>query len=293
MRTQWLVAFALALPVAVIFARTGAPAELRASHAAAQASGNVVVVVVNGRAITEADVTVRMKSDVHTPTATADRRKAAIEALVVQELLAQRAHEIGLDQDPKLAEEAAEADAQLAAFKRRRLADLFVEREIVSKVDTSDAEARKYFDDNASRIKSEVHVLQIFRRNKQAIDAARAAIASGKRFEDVAGMGYMQVPPGGHAPWDVGFVKYLQLPEQVRDVAMNLKPGEVSEVISAPNDRYWIVKLVERRDDPTMTFEMARASILDALRMSKIDARRAEIERGLRAQAKVELKGNQ
>jgi hypothetical protein len=286
MRTQWLLAFALALPMGALFLRSGGRHD-HGAGAAASSSAHRVLVTVNGHDITNADLDARVKSETHGVAVPEDRRRAMLEGLVTQELMAQRARELGIDADPRYTEEAAEADAQIAGFKRRRLADLFIEREIVSKTETSDAEARKFFDDNGPRVRTELHLLQIFRRSRTAIDAAQAALSSGKRFEEVAGGGMEGMPPGRRAPWDIGFTKWLQLPEALREPAFALKPGEVSGILVGPNDRFWIVKLVERREDAAATFETLRMPITDFLRQSKIEARRAQAEKEIRDRAKI------
>ncbi len=288
MRTQWLLAFALALPMGALFLRSGGQHDHHGRHGAApSASGAQVLVTVNGHDITAADLDARVKAETHGMAVAGDRRAAMLDGLITQELMFQRAHELGIDADPRFSEEAAEADAQIAAFKRRRLADLFIEREIVSKTETTDAEVRKFFDENGPRARTELHLIQIFRRSRAAIDAAQAALSSGKRFEEVAGGGMEGMPPGRRAPWDIGYTKWLQLPEPLREPAFALKPGEVTGILAGPNDRFWIVKLVERREDAAATFDTLKQPIADFLRQGKIEARRAQVEKELRERAKI------
>lgn len=287
MRTQWLFAFALALPMGALFLRSGGAHEHGRAGAAPSGSAAVVLATVNGHVITAADLDARVKAETRGMPIPADRRRGMLDGLVTQELMAQRARELGLDADPRFAEESAEADAQIAGFKRRRLADLFIEREIVAKTETTDAEARKFFDENGPRVRTELHLLQIFRRNRAAIDAAQAALSSGKTFEEVAGGSAEGMPPGRRAPWDIGTTKWLQLPEALREPAFALKPGEVSGVIAGPNDRFWIVKLVDRREDPAATFDTLRMPLNEFLRQAKLEARRAQAEKEIRDRAKI------
>jgi parvulin-like peptidyl-prolyl isomerase len=286
-RTQWLLAFALALPMGALFLRSGGRHDHGHSGSAPASSAAKVLVTVNGHDITTADLDARVKSETHGMAVPEERRRAMLDGLVTQELMAQRARELGIDADPRYSEEAAEADAQIAGFKRRRLADLYIEREVVSKTETTDAEARKFFDENGPRARTELHLIQIFRRNRAAIDAAQAALASGKKFEEVAGGGMEGVPPGRRAPWDIGYTKWLQLPETLREAAFAMKPGEVSGILAGPNDRFWIVKLVERREDSAATFETLRMPITDFLRQTKIEARRAQVEKELHDRAQI------
>jgi hypothetical protein len=61
----------------------------------------------------------------------------------------------------------------------------------------------------------------------------------------------------------------------------------VSGILAGPNDRFWIVKLVERREDAAATFDTLRMPITDFLRQSKIEARRAQVEMELHDRANI------
>lgn len=289
-RTSWLLALALAFPVGVLFARTSpvrAPHGASTSAAGSASGGAQVMAWVNGKAITVADVDLRLRGEARGKTPPVERRAAMLEQVVAQELLAQRAHDLGLDADPKYVEESADADAQIGAYKRRRLADLTVDREILSTINPTDADAKKFFDDNQPKLRAEYHVVQIFRRGRSAIDHARDAVNGGKSFDEVAKEGLETAMPGMLPPWDLGWAKWLQLPEPMRDAVASLKPGELSGVIAGPGERYWLVKVIERRDDDKLTFDSAKPQILDYLRTSRIDAARAALEKDLRAKAKI------
>jgi hypothetical protein len=289
-RTAWLLALALAFPVGVLFARTSvqhAPGAGAAAASGSASGGAQVVAWVNGKPITLADVDLRLRGEARGKTPPAERRTAMLEQIVSQELLAQRAHELGLDADPKYVEESADADAQIGAYKRRRLADLTIDRELVSAATPTDADAKKYFDDNLPKLKGELHIVQIFRRGRAAIDSARDSINAGKSFDDVAKVGLEESMPGMLPPWDLGWVRWLQLPDPIREAAANLKPGEVSGVISGPGERFWIIKLVERREDDKVSFDLLKPRILELLRNSRLETSRAALEKDLRAKAKI------
>lgn len=289
-RTSWLLALALALPFGVLFARTGVAPSSHGGGAAAAGSasgGGQVVALVNGRAITLAEVDLKLRGEARGKTPPLARRQAMLEQLVAQELLAQRAHDLGLDADPKYAEESADADAQINSYKRRRLADLTVDREVVAGANPTDADARKFFDENQAKLRTELHVLQIYRRGRAAIDAARDSVNGGKSFEDVAKEGLDDGMPGMLPPWDIGWMHWHELPEALRDAAYGLKPGQVSGVIGGAGERFWLLKLVEKREDAKLTFEGIRAPLIDLLRNTRVEAGRAKLEQDLRARAKI------
>jgi parvulin-like peptidyl-prolyl isomerase len=181
-----------------------------------------------------------------------------------EERLAARAREIGLDQDPGYLETVRVHRAQLAAFERHELAELYFRKEIAGKVTVTPDEARAYFDANAVRIASDVHVLQVFVRGEKDLHDVQAKLDAGATFESVA--------------LDLGWMKWVQVPEAWRAAVYTMKPGEVSGVLKGPKNRYWIIKLVDRRQDENVTFEAVQAQLTDAVKSEKIEALRARVE---------------
>jgi len=143
----------------------------RSVSAAATARGPepAVVARVNGVAITEIDLDLKLKSDNHEAAPGPERRKVALEQLVTREILAQKALAQGLDRDPKYLEGQRVRAAQMAAYERQELAELLLRREGDKRGVPTEADARAYFDQYGSRVRSRVHVLQILRRTEAAI----------------------------------------------------------------------------------------------------------------------------
>jgi parvulin-like peptidyl-prolyl isomerase len=134
-----------------------------------------------------------------------------------------------------------------------------------------------------------VHVWQIFLRHEGEIEAARRELEAGVPFEEAARRRFPNVPASAGAFWDVGWVRLAQAPEAWRDELAKLEPGATSGVLRGPKNRFWILKLVGRRENPALTFEAVKPAVVEAVRAEKIEARRAEKERELRARAKVEI----
>jgi hypothetical protein len=45
----------------------------------------------------------------------------------------------------------------------------------------------------------------------------------------------------------------------------------VSEIIKGPNERYWVIKLVDKMVDPKITFDTEKEKIVEVLRKQKAD----------------------
>jgi hypothetical protein len=228
-----------------------------------------VVATVDGVTIDEKDVELRLRVDNHGP-----ERRTAVDAIVREQLLAARARAVGLDQDPGYLETVSGYKAQLAALERHERAELYFKKEIAAKVTVSPDEARAYFEANKERLATDLHVFQIFVRGEKELQAAQAQLAGGAPFESVGR--------------DLGWMKSVQVPETWRSVIYTMKPGETSGVLKGPKDRYWIIKLVDRRANPDVKFEDVEAQLTDAVKSEKIEALRAQTDRDLRARAKVE-----
>jgi len=261
-----------------------------ATSSSATAGGAKVLARVNGVPITELDVKFRskapsqhegVKSDVVGP--------VVIETLIRDELVYQRAVELGLDKDPEYLKRVQEMEAQLATFKRRQMVDAFYAKEVHQKTEVPEAEVKAYFDRHSADIRAELHVMQLlYTRDPDAARAASDAIKGGKSFEEVAKERFKGIPPQEKAPWDLGFMKWNQLPEAWWDVVFKMKPGEVSDVISGGEQRFWVLKLVERRDNPNASFEDFKPRIISVLKRTRVEERRAELLDELKKKAKIE-----
>jgi hypothetical protein len=208
-----------------------------------------------------------------------------VETIIREELLAQKAVQLGLDADPKLQEEIDALQAQVQALRRQRLAEKFIRHEVTDKVVVDTAASRKFFDDNEARIRADLHVMQIFGRDEKKILEARAALQAGTPFEEVA-RGLMPNLPEGAKPWDLGFLSWKQVPEAWLPAAYTLQPGKPSEVIRGPSNRFWIIQIVEKRLNATK-FEDVQPILADDLKTGLMAARRAQVEKELFNAAKI------
>lgn len=248
------------------------------------------LVVVDGVPLTERDLQLRLRPD-HQQDATAERppeyKKAVLEAMIAQELAAKQAAALGLDADPEYQRDLAPLEAQVAAFKRKALADLWGRHLLTTDGAVTDAEARAFFDQHRAQLSTQVQVFQIMRRTRAAIEQAHAELQAAPSFEAYAQSQFPSLP-GGERPWDLGFLRWQQLPEEWRDVVYGLKKGETSPVIQGQKDRFWILKLVETRADQSVTFETARPTVIEALQRGRQAAIEAKALEKLRAGARID-----
>ncbi len=252
-----------------------------------------LVATVNGAPITRTEVELRLRAGgghQGPAEATPEARQGALEAVITQELFAQRAQSLGLDGDPAFLDAMAQVEAQVREVRRRELSRLFVDKELSAKAEATPAEVQAYFEANAGRIRVEVRVSQLLVKGRAAADALAAELAAGRSFDDVA-RGRFPALPGGQEPWRLGFLTWQQVPEPWWPELDRLSPGGVSGPIAGPSERFWVIRLDEKRESAAMTLEVATPTIKNLLRAGKADDARAAAAKALRAAAKVEVVG--
>lgn len=244
-----------------------------------------VVARVNGVAITRTDVQREARGGGH-PGVMPEAEKDVVERLVRQELAAQRAREMRLELAPEARVELARLEAQVAAFRRRKLAEAY-DRHVAAKAVVSDEQARKYFEAERARIRTEVHVWQIMMHDDARIEEARRELEVGVPFEKVARRQFPALPESAGPFWDLGYLRWMQVPAPWRSALDGLEEGQTSGVIQGPKGRRWILRLIDRRENPDITFDLVKPMIVETLRGARIEAARADAERELRSGARV------
>lgn len=267
-------------PAAVRDQVAGAKAEPPASAADALAT-------VNGTLIGEADIRFALRDVGHDKEVPAQHRRNVLEVIIGRELIAQEAVRLGLDANPSYLKKLRRLEAQINAFKRKELSELFFRREIAQRRAVSEADAKRYYAEHTEQIRSEIHVWQILLRTEAAIGQVRDELLRGASFEKVAARRFPKRPATSGAPWDLGYLKWKQVPKSWRDVVYELAEGEVSGVIRGPNNRFWIVKLIDKRQDPRITFESIKPTVVEVLTSATAAELRERTLRGLRAKAKI------
>lgn len=247
-----------------------------------------VLARVNGVPITRSDVKLKLDTGSHEAVPSPDFEKNVLETLIGREVLAQQARTLGLDKDPTYLEAAKKLGAQVRGFERQELSELLLRREGARRGNPSEETARAYFEKNKKRISTELHVLQILRRNEAQATETRNAIQNGKPFEEVAAELLPPNLPPGSKPWDLGFMSFSKVPDPWREWVYELKPGETSGIIRGPNERFWIVKVVEVRENADVTFEGVREAVFADMARGGQDSARSTLETELRDKAKIE-----
>jgi len=247
-----------------------------------------VLALVNGVPVTEADVHAEIHSKTPVGELGPEQKKILLDRVIGKELVAQKATELDLGDTP-YREELARRMADVNEWKRQALADAYFRHEAAQLPPVTDEEARRYFDENATAIRTETHVLQILARDEAQIAQVQQELASGTSFEDAARKRFPDLP-AGKTPWDLGYLKWKQIPDAWRNILATMKPGETSEVVRGSGGRFWIIRLLDRREDAALDFETVKPVIVEDLKNAKVEQARTHAADDLRKTARIEYR---
>lgn len=251
-------------------------------------------VTVNGRRISEAEVQLRRRDrSMGEPVPTRD---AALEQVVTLELQAQRAEQLGLDQDPDFLAKMEQVASQVRDARRSELAKLYRLKEVLEKAKPTEAEVQAYYAGNAKRLRTEYLIEQLFTNSRAAAEADAAAIAKGASFEEVAlarakAMLKTVPVPDGFKPYELPPMTFDAVPPEWWPALDALAPGGVSGVIAMPKERFAIIRLLSTKELPEVTLETVRPRLEAVLKAKALEERRLTLDADLRRNATIERRG--
>jgi peptidyl-prolyl cis-trans isomerase C len=216
-----------------------------------------VIAEVGERKITVQDFTdVVAGNELSYPAAPDSAKRLALLDLMRRELLMHEAIKRGLDKDSL-------AVRYRAAVEERSLVEALYRREAPSDVPVSDGEISEFY----SWRDSAAHTRLIYTTDREAADAALAALRAGEDFGAVATRYNISgtMPPGG----DLGF----RLPGDLVDpLDTQLRTGAVGELLGpfqAPTEGWFVMRIEERRANPQPPLDQARGDLEIMLRQRK------------------------
>jgi parvulin-like peptidyl-prolyl isomerase len=223
----------------------------------------VVLATVNGVHILGDEVVARLGG--HGDGIDQAAKDKAIDAVIADELLYQKAVKLGFDKDPKFQDSVRMMEMKIMAYKRAEMGRRVRDTQIASHVAVTEQEAKDYYEKHADEFGTDLHlgVLQFPDAVKAGETAAR--VSSGTPFEKIAAEQFADAPKKMHRAWDKGFLHWDQVPAAFTGDVYRLKKSEVSGVlVSGPSEAY-IVKVIDRRKNTTATFDKVKPTIENRL----------------------------
>jgi peptidyl-prolyl cis-trans isomerase C len=191
-------------------------------------------------------------------------------------------------------------EKELVDFTRKDIViNNLIQKEIATKVDVSDDEAKKFYTENIDRFKQQEsvkasHILvgvdpkATAEEKTKAKEKAEALLKKVKAGEDFAALAKKESTcPSSAQGGDLGFFSKGQMVAPFEKAAFALKPGEISDVVETQFG-YHIIKVTEHKDGETAKFDDTKDKLKEYLKGQKTQKAVTDYIAALKTKANVE-----
>ncbi len=281
-------------------------------------TGNEIVAKVNGEKITKAEFTRAFNYELskYDPKILNDQerlkpiKKAVLDKLIQDTILYLKAKEAGITATgSELADEYVRYKSQYteAAFqkmlqlkgmkyedwkeeKRREfLIDKLIDQEVASKIDISDADIKKYYNQHKKDFTrgDEVHARQIVVDELKKAEELHAKAVKGENFAAMATE--FSIAPEAKNGGDLGWFPRGVMPKEFDDACFPLPAGMISPIVRTEYG-YHIFKVIERRPAAVIPLKDVKDKIVQLARRERMEKAFDEWYEPIKKRAKVEIK---
>lgn len=262
------------------FARFGLALALSAFMASGvKAQEDKVVATVNGKTITEAELTLAEAEldQQFSRLPQEQRRAAALSAVIEIRLLAAEAEAKGLDKDPAFQQ-------RMAFLQQRALHSAVIDQEVSAKI--TDEEIRKRYDTEmaATPPVNEVKARHILVKTKEEAVEIIKQLDGGGDFEKLANE-HTSDPSGKTTGGDLGYFGPGQMVPEFEKAALALDVGAYTKEPVQSQFGFHVIKVEDKRTQQPPAFEQVKDQVKSMLLRDKYFA----LVKSLRTAAKVEV----
>jgi parvulin-like peptidyl-prolyl isomerase len=189
-----------------------------------------------------------------------------------------------------------EADLQ-KQFEEGLLVQEIRRMEVDNKISLTEPDVDKYYRDHITEYTeaAKVRLREVVVRFEEGGEA-EAAEKARRLLQDIQqGADFAEVARrhsdanSREAGGDLGYFEKRELAEPLAEVAFQLAPGDISDIIRFESSLR-IIRVEEKTEEKTMTLDSVRKEIADALFQEKLQERTVRYLRQLREQAIIEIK---
>ena len=250
-----------------------------------ESSGGKVLAEVNGAKITSEDFQKELENlpPYLKPMAESiDGRKELLDTMIVRQIVLQEAAKSGIDKGKEVTD-------KVEDLRKRVIVEAFLKKKIEDEAKISDAELKKFYDDNSEKFKTgdQVKASHILVKSEKEAQDILAKLKSGTPFEELAKKNSLDstAAKGGDLGW---FGKGNMVPEFEKAV-FGLKEGELSGVVKTKFG-YHIIKVTGKRPAGARPFAEVKEQIKGALLSSRQGEIFKKLKDDLKKSAKIEIK---
>ena len=222
-----------------------------------------VLATVNGVPITGDEVAERFGG--HEDLLDQAAKDKAVDAVIAEELMYQKAVQLGFDKDPKYQNAVRMLEMKLTAYKRAEMGRRVRDTQIAARVTVTDRDIKDYYEKHQEEIGTDLHLGVLQFADTVTAKAALGRIRSGTAFEKIAAVQFAHAPKGMDRAWDKGFLHWDQMPAAFTNDVYRLKKGEVSDVLSSGPAEAYLVKVLDRKKNASADFEHVKPLIENKL----------------------------
>jgi len=247
--------------------------------------GGQVLAEVNSGSITTGDFNRELKNLPEYLKSMADTpqgRKEMLDTMVIRELILQQASKDGVDKGPEIEE-------KLQDLKKRLIVESFLKKKVESESQVSDADLKKFYDQNIDKFKAgeQVKASHILVKTEKEAKDILAQIKGGGNFEELAKK--HSVDSSSAKGGDLGWFGKGSMVPAFEKAALALKEGQVSDVVKS-DFGFHIIKLTGKRPAGTRPFEEVKEQIKAAIMPTKQQEVFQKIKEELKKTAKITVK---
>jgi peptidyl-prolyl cis-trans isomerase C len=260
--------------------RIGAAVAMAAFAASgAMAQDDATVATINGEPVTEADLALAM-ADLEQQFAQlpeAQRRAAALSAIIEIRLMSKAADDKGFDDD-------AEFQQRMELLRQRALHSAYIEEEIAASITDEEIRARYDQEVAATPPTNEVRARHILVATEEEAKAIIAELDAGGDFEALANE-HTTDPSGKASGGDLGYFGPGQMVPEFEKAAFALEPGQYTKEPVQSQFGFHIIRVEDKRATQPPAFEQVQAQIRSLVLREKYFA---AVE-ALRSAAQIEI----
>jgi peptidyl-prolyl cis-trans isomerase C len=212
----------------------------------------------------------------------AEGKKELLDSMVVREIILEQAKKDGVDKSKEVAD-------RLEDLRKRLIVETYLKKKVEQEAQISDAELKKFYDENKEKFKSgeQVKASHILVKTEKEAQDILAQLKNGASFEDLAKKhsADSSAAKGGDLGW---FSRGAMVPEFDKAV-FNLKEGETSGIVKTQFG-YHIIKLTGKRPAGIRSFDEVKEQIKTTLLPNKQQEIFQKMKDDLKKSAKVSIK---
>ncbi|WP_224363470.1 peptidylprolyl isomerase [Hyalangium versicolor] len=279
-----------------------------------QETDDSVVATVNGEVLSRAEFEQELSRELsfaeapeRTPEEIEPAKRALVDTLVMRMLLLQEAKLQNLTVTPEevdrqmlrltgdyptdsFSDALAQGQLSLSELRARESQRLIIEKlfsqHVYSRVAVTEEELRAYFAAHEADFQEpeQVHAAQLVVKGLDEAKRVQAQLKSGKKFADLARR--YSLSADAKVGGDLGFFPRGQMPPAFDEVVFNMRPGQVSDVVSTEYG-YHLFKVIEFKPGRKRDFTEVRSHVEARLVKAKQAEAQEAFEKELREKAKI------